>query len=403
MAKGNFITTLVRGKMGNIVGYKNTNSKNKEKQAWRGYVASISNPKSQGQALQRLIMANLTRNYGTLKPIISRAFEGIKYGGQSYHHFLKLNIKNAGNGPYIPKGSRSTPLPIPGLILSEGSLISVAVDGVHNLMSGDVRSLSLLKTDLGCTIDTSGQATTWGAFCTNLISHNTDIRQGDQLTFIEVSVTENLEYIYRYKSVIIDTASTEQMTHVTGAAASALSVFGMSFVVENNLLQYSALLPLIDEVAVAGAVIQSRLGEDGTWLRSPSVVWVNMEDEEIAQYFSQEMFDLTLSSYMNGSALQTVDWPTQEDAQVTETFRKATAPCSVTIDETTQRVTVAAIVSTALSLKYITKTVDGVAYMTNIYGQVLTVDGIQVTAAMRAGADANIPTVDINDLYKYGL
>lgn len=402
MAKGNFLTTVVRGKLGNMVGYKATNSKNKEKQAWRGYVASISNPKSLGQANQRMIMANLTRNYGSLQGIISRSFEGFKYGGQSYQHFLKLNAKLASNGPFIPKGSRSTPLPIPGLIMSEGSLISVAVNGVNNITAEGIRVASVLNTDLVCTLDLTN-VSTWGAICANLKASNTDVQDGDQLTFVEVSVTENLEYIYRFKSLIIDSTSQMEAVHYTGRVPSAVVVDGVTLNVSDNCLQYSCVLPLIDEVAVAGTVIQSRLAQDGSWLRSPSVLWVNIEDDEIMQYFSQEMYELTLQSYMNGKSTRAVDWPTEPDEEVVQTWKKVRQRLNVTHDGHNLSFSGLAIASSSGEKKLVVTTIDGVEYCTGYYGDVAKYEGDMLPASEITGDEASLPKIDITDLPEYGL
>ena len=116
---------LVKGKLGDIVGYRVTNSNDKVKQGWRPYRAHISNPKSFLQASQRVKINNITRNYGQLKEVISRGFEGIKYGGMSYQEFLRINMLNTPEGPWVEKNYIT---PVPGEYqISRGSLPTIGM------------------------------------------------------------------------------------------------------------------------------------------------------------------------------------------------------------------------------------------------------------------------------------
>ena len=401
MAKGNFITSTVRGKLGEMVGYKNTNSNDKVKQAWRSYVPHISNPKTSGQARQRMIVSNLIQNYSSLKDIISRGFEDVKYGGKSYQRFLSLNMKNAGQGPFIPKGTRSTPLPIPGMTISLGSIISVAV---HGIISAPDRTNHLV-TDLYLPTSLSLQDAnlTWGQFSAALIAGNTDVQDGDQLTFVCVAETENLEYVYRYRSVIIDSSSTE----VLGVGDNSyrtyqgIQLWASSVSVGHELTFALTLSP--DEQPCAGAVIQSRQGQDGTWLRSTAIMWVDEGNTDLMQYFSAEMFQLALESYM-GSGSTTSDWPTDSDPSVNQIWVKSLVSADILVENTTHFVRVAGLVSSDFTtIKYIVKTVEGVQYLTNSDGSIFTYDETQVTAAMLTGTSASRGLVDINGLAEYNI
>lgn len=406
MAKGNFLTSTVRGKLGEMVGYQNTNSNDKVKQAWRSYVPHISNPKTEGQARQRMIVSNLTQNYAALKEIISRGFEGIKYGGKSYQRFLSLNMKNAGNGPFIPKGTRSTPLPIPGLQVSEGSLIPVACDSIIT-----TQHYTKIRTDLYAK-NTAINATTWGKVSQAIIDANTDVRDGDQFTFICVSVTENLEYVYRFGSFVIDSTSEEPSERVTDGGISgnmSYRIFpggiygGFSGVEGDRQLSFSMVDPMNDEIPVAGAVIQGRQG-DGVNLRSTAYMYVNTNDEEIMQYFTPEMFEVALESYMGTGQSRGTDWPTEPDPEISQVWVKSLVNADILISDAGHTVQVAGLVSSDfVTIKYIVKTVDGVQYLTNTDGSIFTYEGTQVTAAMLSGASATRGLVDINGLAEYNV
>lgn len=91
MAKGS-INGLVRGKKGNTIFYKVTNSNNKEKQGLREYVPVVRNPKTDGQKYQRAIAATVMRAYAAGKAIFDHSFQGVQNGGHNMNHFRKLNM-----------------------------------------------------------------------------------------------------------------------------------------------------------------------------------------------------------------------------------------------------------------------------------------------------------------------
>lgn len=397
-----------------MVGYQNTNSNDKVKQAWRAYVAHINNPRTEGQARQRMIVSNLTQNYTALKEIITRGFEGVKYGGKAYQRFLSLNMKNAGQGPYIPKGTRSTPLPIPGMQISEGSIISIAVNAIIPLSiepeQGVTYRMDALISDLytsGTLSDWTAEGLTFGQFSQMLINNNTDVQDGDQLTFVTVSETENLEYVYRFHSIVLDVSSTTVLGQPYANRLNFRTYDGMSFMTQaladGRSLGFSIVSELNDEANVAGAVIQSRLGSDGKWLRSPAFMWVNQGNTEIMQYFSAEMYQLALESYMNVGKSTSTDWPVEPDAEIAGVWAKTLTSVDINGEGVTGSVVCAAIANSELQLKLIVKTVGGVQYLTNSNGSIVVKNNIQITAAMRSGASANIPLVDITTLDEYNV
>lgn len=384
-----------------MVGYKNTNSNDKVKQGWRAYVPHISNPKTEGQARQRMIVSNLTQNYTALKEIISRGFEGVKYGGKSYQRFLSLNMRNAGQGPYIPKGTRSTPLPIPGMILSQGNLVSVSVKGIMPYEGRQNHLVSDLY--VPTTLNWADTNLTWGDLSQALIDGNSDIKNGDQFTFVAIAETENLEYVYRWMSLIIDTDSTEALPNGEHERTLGNIAFWATPISAGNELTFALTLDL-SEQNVAGAVIQSRMGQDGAWLRSSSSMWVDEGNTDIMQYFSAEMFQLALESYMGMGGSSTTDWPTDPDPEVSQIWVKILAGADVLISDATQRVFVAALQSSDFAtLKYIVRTVDGVQYLTKSDGSVYTYQGNAVPASALTGTSATRELVDINGLAEYNI
>lgn len=106
MASGNLILGTARRKLGDVVMYR----RNGEQQA-RVRVRKISNPKSEGQALQRCYMAPVSKFYAPLAGVLERAWEGLDTS-KSANAFMKANMDLARQkGYYVVKGAGFTPLP----------------------------------------------------------------------------------------------------------------------------------------------------------------------------------------------------------------------------------------------------------------------------------------------------
>lgn len=78
-------TITVKGKLGNIVGYKGRDGK----RLARIRQTEVKNPKTDGQIIQRMILATASKAYGLMKSICDHSWQGVSYGGQSQSYFLK--------------------------------------------------------------------------------------------------------------------------------------------------------------------------------------------------------------------------------------------------------------------------------------------------------------------------
>lgn len=289
---------LVKGKLGDIVGYRVTNSNDKVKQGWRPYRAHISNPKSFLQASQRVKINNITRNYGQLKEVISRGFEGIKYGGMSYQEFLRLNMLNTPNGPWVEK-DYITPVPA-AYQISRGSLptIGMRYDG----------PLGQFITNLESSPAESGNSVTLAAFSTKIITANPWLQDGDQLTFIAVLEYEGGAFDYRVASVTLDTTSVAKSFLVT--TKGQIDIGNTILIVNDEHYGIDADSGLEDETLVAGACILSRDGGN-EHLRSSETLGCNTA----ATTFYGDFFGATaqraaiLSFMAEGSD---IDWPVEQ-------------------------------------------------------------------------------------------
>lgn len=303
MAKGSPFTTFT-GKLGQIVGYIIKSAASKQTQGMRAYQPNVSNPKTVLQANQRLCLKPLNNFARAMAPVIERGFENVKYGTESRREFMRINMSNF-NGPYLRKGNDD---PVPGpFVISKGSLIPITV--TEHVTSGLLAS-GFLVCDLLSSIGSTPN--TFGELSTQLIAGNTDVQDGDQLTFICVAQAAG-QYIYRTQSLTLDTTSTVALGS-NGAMRFYESLyfyfrnFGTSEEPEYRLdFNVGA---LSDEVIVAGAVIQSREGSKGEHMRSDATMWVDAGIYDV--WMSQEQYESALASYMGDVAV--VDWPVERTA-----------------------------------------------------------------------------------------
>ena len=78
-------TITVKGKLGNIVGYKGRDGK----RLARIRQTEVKNPKTDGQIIQRMILSTASKAYGRMKSIVDHSWQGVSYGGVSQSYFLK--------------------------------------------------------------------------------------------------------------------------------------------------------------------------------------------------------------------------------------------------------------------------------------------------------------------------
>lgn len=234
MAKGTGLIGNFKGKVGNTVGYKLSASNNGQTQGIRVYQPIVKNPKTAAQAEQRAKLSPINATYRALKMVIDRGNEGLPYGNKSRLAWLKTAFK-AENMPWFEKGAAVT---MPVLCqLTKGSLASIA-----DIDSGDA--------NIQLSVPGAASSTaTVGALSTLILAQYSTLKNGDQLTFIEiVGVGDTMNA--RVASLVIDTTST-----VAIAAP---------FVCDEDYLHAWR----GNGLGIAGTIIVSRQGDNGEHLRS---------------------------------------------------------------------------------------------------------------------------------------
>ena len=284
MAKSHGFHGVFSGKVGGNVYFRNKASK--MKQGVRTYVANPTNPKSLSQAEQRMRMAPAVNCYRALKEIIDRGFQGRQYGNESRLRFLSLAMKRE-SGPYLMKGNKSF---VPGdFQISEGSLVPISISSFNREQPYD-----RMVSDIAGLFNASS---TVAQVSREIISKNTDFKEGDQLTFIVV--TSNFQVLER--SFVLDTQNSVLLTtlgvHFVSSAARPFAFISFTeYSITDIMYNY-----------VAAAIIQSREGESGQHLRSNATLFVDTANAAVAPFYTEAASVDAIASYMASSS--SVDWP----------------------------------------------------------------------------------------------
>lgn len=236
MAKGNLLIGTASRSIGDVTMYRRNGQ-----QISRARVRKIANPKTEGQAKQRMLMAALTRFYSPLAVCLEKSFEG-KNKADSYSQFLKVNATIGKDFFAVPKNAGFVPVPVK---VSAGTMPSPVISYNETSDAGFV---------LNCTADS---VNTLGDLSTALIN-GYGLSEGDQVTVIAVKtdgLAEGETFTPSYFRFFLKPSSVDALP----------SFNGVSFEVPGELLAISE----VDDRLVACAVIFSRY-ENGSWRRSNS-------------------------------------------------------------------------------------------------------------------------------------
>lgn len=271
MAKGTGLIGNFKGKVGNTVGYKLTDSNTGNTQGIRVYQPIVKNPKTSAQAEQRAKLAPINATYRALKMIIDRGYEGLPYGNKSRLAWLKKALK-AQQMPWFVKGAVIN-MPV-GCELTKGSL-----SGVPFTVYED----SLLFENGSFTAETA--VDTIGKVSEALIGAFPQLKNGDQITLVlGASATDSLSFdIF---SFVLDTTSKETVAGFDKAAGS---------------ISWSGA-----QGGSVGAVIVSREGANGEHLRSTTTLTVASTVSANAPYDATSKA-AAINSYMSAASVNS-DW-----------------------------------------------------------------------------------------------
>lgn len=286
---------LWRGKKGSSVFYRIANSNNNMKQGIRERAYEISNPRTTSQAGQRMKLLPAQRVYGVLKPVISRAWQGVKYGVESKQEYIKRALKLTTGYPFLEKDS------------------SVVIPGAYQISYGTLQQVftrpsedpDMHETSLN--IQVTGSEETMGAIFTGLLNGSQYLRNGDQITMVGCSQTSEGEINWSYFSFTIDENSTIDPSQMPNFEATGIAL-PLFWSINNNKI----FLRTANAFLLASAIIVSRLdGEE--YKRSTAVLTINDAAGSMTNYFSGSAYRRARNSYMNPTRTQSTDWPVEPE------------------------------------------------------------------------------------------
>lgn len=305
MGKSNNIFGAISGKIGGTIFYSRKNSK--FNQGTRAYVADVANPKTMGQARQRMTMKAVQNLYSALAEVINRAYQSTAYGNASRIKFLGNAMRNF-QGPWLEKGSNAI---IPFAVnIAEGTLGRIA----PVIGSSDTQMLTNIPFSSTGSYGTVAVSNAFengnvGEISKALLNANSIIKAGDQVTVIRFQALEGGEPYVAVDSFIVDPNSAE------------ITAESMFYPGESDVV---AIQGVRVDYLCASAFILSREGMSGQHLRSTSPLVVNTSCPVIAQYFTDAQYQQAILSYMKEGTRG--DWPVEpeDDDNIVKSYVKVT-------------------------------------------------------------------------------
>ena len=271
MAKGIGLIGNFKGKVGNMVGYKLTDSNSGNNQGIRVYQPIVKNPKTAAQAEQRAKLAPINATYRALKMIIDRGNEGLPYGNKSRLAWLKQAFK-AESMPWVEKG-KVVEYPV-GCQLTKGSLAGVVFEATPDDFA------------ISCTGVTSETTlNTVASLSTALLAGYPGLKLGDQLTIACRTAVEGA-LAFMIKSFVLDDTDNTAITGFRGGV---------------NSISFEP-----DRYAGAGVAIISREGANGEHLRSTTYLSID-PDMKIDAPYDADSKAAAIESYRSSAAVN-ADW-----------------------------------------------------------------------------------------------
>lgn len=275
MAKGNLLLGTASRSIGDVTMYRRNGQ-----QVSRARVRKIGNPRTEGQAKQRMLQAALTRFYSPLASCLEKSFEG-KNKMDSYSKFLAVNNRIGRNLFAVPKNANWVPVPVK---VSGGTMPSPNVSYNENADAGFVLDAPFAIED-AVNLGTLSQA----------LMDAYGLSEGDQVTVIAAinrSKADEPNFTPVYFRFFLKPTSVD----------AAPSFGGVSIGYDNNY--ESIAVNHVDDALAAVAVIFSRY-ENNAWRRSNS--FMVLAPNILEDFTGTEGIAKWLDEWMNGSTVPTSD------------------------------------------------------------------------------------------------
>lgn len=256
-------------------------------------VASVRNPRTTAQTIQRMKINNARLFYNALnsaeaRGVINHSFQGVAYHDPTRRAFMSLAMKKIG-GPYVQKG------------------VMTWIPGDYQVSKG---SLQGLNATIGTTAPTPGEGQTLAT-----------IQSGDVLTAEQVALLNGLGVPSGAQVSIVAVGLNGSLYEATAyefinQAGETIpdSDYGFTLSVVQNSTTLAPVSAVLNVGPYAGCCIISQRDQSGTWLRSTEKMWIS--DTIRADYYSPAAFRAALTSYQaddNANALNNPYFLNQSD------------------------------------------------------------------------------------------
>lgn len=285
MAKGNMLLGFSRGSVGDLTFYRRNSQ-----QVTRARARVVKNPKTLAQQMQRAVMRTSVEAYKVIKEICDHSWEGVAYGANSYAEFQKQNMAMlrrlaAAGGEntrsFLPSGFNG--LVAMPWVLSKGSISWIGAKSIY--FTGEITF------DFGNVPGTAVDEITYEAFANAL-----GAREGDQITLVAFKKRADIDESSCLEPVIAriilspsgsasfsEAPLCDDAGKIEATGANPLNENTDAFTFKFQTGRFLCSIPATQQapfVAVGGAIICSRRAADGSWLRSPSSMVVNLVEQE---------------------------------------------------------------------------------------------------------------------------
>lgn len=279
------VTGFARGRAGNYV-YAvmpgSATSSGSREQIVRQAPDGVANPKTVGQAWQRMKVGPAQRFYNAFKELLSNAFQGVAYGNRSRRYFLSKAMKSV--GPYIPRGvDRFIPAEY---LFSEGALPTIGFADRASFITdeGDSHSNNNLVTNIK-----KGTGNPDGP----MLAEKLGVPVGTQITVVVVT-NDNGVFTPHYAG-LENRITLADVGNMTTSAPGSPSLSSVNIDDDAYISFYLDGFGLPTNNVVAAAVVLSRQDASGTWLRSTQTMQVNQKMYD--DLYSSEEFNAAIASY----------------------------------------------------------------------------------------------------------
>lgn len=288
MAKGNLLLGMGRGKLGDVVLYRQNGQ-----QMSRPRVRVVKNPRTSGQQIQRMIQATIAYGYAGLKTIVDHSFEGVQYGGKSMNYFMKrnmdalrakvLSLSNGGEAfatfaipnvrvlypnEYIVSNGSLAPCPSPDKFKNTSDLSAMSWAPGWNGVPSLIDFMQFFGADAGDQL--------------TFLFFNNDANQNDEVAALEGEKAYATALAIR-RIKFKDSYTAEELNDSIEDAEFDMSVTSEDIQIgyttisgTNTSYELDAIIPSFAGVrtVIAGCVIHSKKVNDA-WLRSPQTVTID--------------------------------------------------------------------------------------------------------------------------------